>query len=128
MPGFALAKACAAAAAALDGQAKVKGMVLLSHGLFTFSDDARESYERMIELVGRAEDYLRRHGAWDVAVAAAGAAAPISLELSRLRRAISAAAGRPVIIRRCAIRVRRLSWLATTSSAWQEPARRLRIT
>src|SRR3989442_1568664 len=34
-------------------------MVLLKHGLFTFGADARESYERMIEYVDRAESFLR---------------------------------------------------------------------
>src|ERR1044071_3788933 len=34
------------------------GMTLLSHGVFSFSEDARESYERMIELVSMAEKYL----------------------------------------------------------------------
>ena len=63
-------------------------MVLLSHGLFTFSDDARESYERMIELRRAGGGYLRRHGAWDVAVAAAGERRPDQTgALGRLRRA-----------------------------------------
>jgi rhamnose utilization protein RhaD (predicted bifunctional aldolase and dehydrogenase)/NAD(P)-dependent dehydrogenase (short-subunit alcohol dehydrogenase family) len=100
MPGFALAKACADAAAALDGRASVKGMVLLGHGLFTFSDDARESYERMIELVGRAEDYLREHGAWDVSARPGDDPGEVRRELSTLRRAVSTAAGRPMIVRR----------------------------
>src|SRR5690606_2886481 len=30
-----------------------------------FDDDGRVSYERMIELVDRAEGYLRRSGAWE---------------------------------------------------------------
>src|SRR5918999_5316252 len=37
---------------------KTVGMVLLSHGIFTFGAEARESYERMIELVTMAEEYL----------------------------------------------------------------------
>lgn len=51
MPGFGLAKL----AADLYDKAPGKiGMVLLRHGLFTFGETARESYERHLELVNRA--------------------------------------------------------------------------
>lgn len=40
-----------------------EGMVLLNHGLFTFADSGKEAYEKMIELVTRAEDYLEKNGA-----------------------------------------------------------------
>ncbi len=55
MPGFDLAKACAKALAAAPG---ATSMILHKHGIFTWSDDARESYEAMIELVDRAERRL----------------------------------------------------------------------
>ena len=50
------------------------GMVLLSHGIFSFGKDARESYERMIELVSMAEEYLQRKKAWHIAATAPRAA------------------------------------------------------
>jgi rhamnose utilization protein RhaD (predicted bifunctional aldolase and dehydrogenase)/NAD(P)-dependent dehydrogenase (short-subunit alcohol dehydrogenase family) len=56
-PGFGLAKA---AAQAFDRDPKVAGLVLDKHGIFTFGATARESYERMIEMVSRAEERLRR--------------------------------------------------------------------
>jgi rhamnose utilization protein RhaD (predicted bifunctional aldolase and dehydrogenase)/NAD(P)-dependent dehydrogenase (short-subunit alcohol dehydrogenase family) len=65
MPGFALAKACAdryeqaAAAAAISG-VPLEGMVLLQHGLFSFGATAEQSYDRMIALVGLAEQRLAR--------------------------------------------------------------------
>ena len=55
MPGFALAKA---AAAAFDARPGLEGLVLLNHGLFSFGATARQSYERMIDLVGLAEQYI----------------------------------------------------------------------
>ncbi|MCR9243622.1 MAG: bifunctional aldolase/short-chain dehydrogenase [bacterium] len=55
MPGFPLAKAVADA---FDRQPDCRGIVLRKHGLFTFGDDGRTSYERMIELVDRAERFL----------------------------------------------------------------------
>jgi len=63
MPGFELAVAAAkayeesAAAAAAQG-IELEGVVLLKHGLFSFGATAQQSYERMIELVRRAEQRI----------------------------------------------------------------------
>src|SRR5436309_1633787 len=57
MPGFRLAKR---AAAIHDANPNVEGLLLLKHGIFTFGQTARESYERMIEMVSLAEARLRR--------------------------------------------------------------------
>ena len=57
MPGFALAKA---AADTFERDPQVEGLILHKHGIFTFGADAREAYERMIEMVTRAEERLRR--------------------------------------------------------------------
>jgi rhamnulose-1-phosphate aldolase/alcohol dehydrogenase len=56
MPGFALAKL---AAEVFERAPDVEGLVLLNHGLFTFADDARTAYERMIAAVDRAERFAR---------------------------------------------------------------------
>ncbi len=52
MPGFALAKR---AAEVYEADPEVEGLVLLQHGLFTFGESARESYERHIRAVSEAE-------------------------------------------------------------------------
>lgn len=65
MPGFDLARSCAAIFPR-ERTPQTIGMALEHHGLFSFGDTARESYERMIDLVRRAEDYLRRNGAWQI--------------------------------------------------------------
>ncbi|MCC6639723.1 MAG: class II aldolase/adducin family protein, partial [Deltaproteobacteria bacterium] len=57
MPGFPLAKAVAEA---FEKDPRVTGIVLVKHGLFTFGDGARESYERHIELVDACERHLER--------------------------------------------------------------------
>ena len=57
MPGFALAKK---AAEIFEADPTVEGLVLLKHGIFTFGDTARESYERMIDAVTLAEERLAR--------------------------------------------------------------------
>jgi len=61
MPGFVLAKLVYDMTRDVEWS-KLDGMVLMNHGLFTFSDDAKESYEKTIELVSKAEDYLVENG------------------------------------------------------------------
>jgi rhamnose utilization protein RhaD (predicted bifunctional aldolase and dehydrogenase)/NAD(P)-dependent dehydrogenase (short-subunit alcohol dehydrogenase family) len=65
MPGFELAKVCAELFSRHAGPDTI-GMVLLNHGIFSFGATAREAYERMIDLVTRAEEYLARHNAWQL--------------------------------------------------------------
>jgi rhamnose utilization protein RhaD (predicted bifunctional aldolase and dehydrogenase)/NAD(P)-dependent dehydrogenase (short-subunit alcohol dehydrogenase family) len=57
LPGFGLAKN---AAAVFEQNPKVEGLILHKHGIFTFGADAREAYEKMIEMVTLAEDRLKR--------------------------------------------------------------------
>jgi rhamnose utilization protein RhaD (predicted bifunctional aldolase and dehydrogenase)/NAD(P)-dependent dehydrogenase (short-subunit alcohol dehydrogenase family) len=57
MPGFGLAKK---AAAVFEQDPGVEGLILDKHGIFTFGNDARESYERMIELVTLAQRRLAK--------------------------------------------------------------------
>ncbi len=62
MPGFVLAKLIYDMTRDVDWN-KLEGMVLMNHGLFTFNDDAKKSYEKTIELVDKAEQYLKHHHA-----------------------------------------------------------------
>src|SRR5438128_11751187 len=73
MAGFDLAAYCAREFPRQAGKNTI-GMVLLSHGIFSWGKDARASYERMIELVSMAAEYLQRKKAWHVALPAAQAA------------------------------------------------------
>ncbi|PPR47093.1 MAG: Dihydroanticapsin 7-dehydrogenase [Alphaproteobacteria bacterium MarineAlpha5_Bin9] len=57
MPGFMLAKK---ATQIYDKNPKVKGLILLKHGIFTFGKTAKESYKRMIRYVNIAENELRK--------------------------------------------------------------------
>src|SRR3989338_250935 len=59
MPGFILAQKVFEMTRDVDWQ-RLKGMVLLHHGIFTFANDAKASYTQMIRLVSKAEGYLRR--------------------------------------------------------------------
>ncbi|KPK06775.1 MAG: short-chain dehydrogenase, partial [Betaproteobacteria bacterium SG8_39] len=99
MPGFDLAAACARLFKEQAGPQTI-GMVLMSHGIFSFGADARESYERMIELVSLAEDYLARHDAWHLQLPNPRPVAPARDDIAALRRDVSKAAGAPMILRR----------------------------
>ena len=76
-----------------------RGMVLLNHGLFTFGATSREAYERHLELLETAEDWLNER-------APAADGEPPTLpevaltELAELRRAVSHAASRPLVLQR----------------------------
>lgn len=59
MPGFALAKA---AAEVFEQDPTVEGLILDKHGIFTFGETAKESYDRMIHYVTLAEDHVKRNG------------------------------------------------------------------
>lgn len=97
-PGFDLAKVCARK---LETEATPStiGMVLMNHGLFSFGATAEESYGCMIALVERAENYLKRHGAWNLTNAEMRASDTTPrAEVAALRRDVSTAAGCPVVM------------------------------
>ncbi len=60
MPGFILAKTVAELSKTAVWS-DLQGMILLNHGVFSFANDAKTSYERMINIVSKAEDYISRH-------------------------------------------------------------------
>lgn len=98
MPGFKLVRLCKELLPK-HSTSRTVGVVLMHHGLLTFGDTAKASYERMIDLVDRAEKYLAAHDAWDIEWrSAATQASPPRLEIATLRRAVSAAASAPVVL------------------------------
>ncbi len=97
MPGFKLARACAELYPKHAG-AETVGMVLMNHGVFTFGETARESYDRMIDLVSRAESFLERGGALRVSFPDECASTPDLRAVARLRADISTTFGAPVVL------------------------------
>ena len=57
MPGFELAHKIYEMTKDLDWDS-IDGIILHHHGIFTFDNDAKKSYEKMIEAVTKAEDFL----------------------------------------------------------------------
>ncbi|MDL1962997.1 MAG: SDR family NAD(P)-dependent oxidoreductase, partial [Deltaproteobacteria bacterium] len=87
-PGFILSKKVYELTQNLDWS-KVEGIILLNHGVFTFADDARTSYEKMIHIASMADNYLKKQGVFN----SIAKAEPIEnlLSLARIRHQISVA-------------------------------------
>lgn len=75
---------------------EIDGIVLMNHGLVTFNDDARKSYEATIQFVTKAEEYLEANGANLFAVSPQSTDADLQV-LARLRKALTKARGETVI-------------------------------
>jgi rhamnose utilization protein RhaD (predicted bifunctional aldolase and dehydrogenase)/NAD(P)-dependent dehydrogenase (short-subunit alcohol dehydrogenase family) len=96
MPGFILARQVYEATKGLDWS-KYRGIILLHHGVFTYDDDARTSYENMIDLVSEAEAYIDQRAEYQVTDdELAGIDA---LEFAKLRKTVSDSRGGPVVAR-----------------------------
>jgi len=67
MPGFGLAKK---AIEVFEAVKPSDGLILGNHGIVTFGETAREAYERMIELVSLAEEFIARNRKTAAAVVA----------------------------------------------------------
>ena len=96
MAGFDLAAYCAREFPKRATKQTV-GMVLLSHGVFTFAEDPRESYELMIELVSMAERYLEAKKAWSIGLPPAAPSPFKRTGVAKLRHDVSRAAGFPML-------------------------------
>lgn len=95
MPGFDLAKAVAKALAKVDPFA-LDGIILMNHGIFTMHDDAKISYELMIQLVTEAEIYLSSRLGKKFSFPKAKAKEDL-VELAHIRKQVSDLRGIPVI-------------------------------
>ncbi|NND34358.1 MAG: bifunctional aldolase/short-chain dehydrogenase, partial [Saprospiraceae bacterium] len=96
MPGFILAKKIYEMTQDVDWS-KIEGMILLNHGIFTFHDDPKVSYDNMIRNVSLAEEYLEKEGA--KSLPAQQADQVDHLAVATLRKELSATAGHPIICR-----------------------------
>jgi len=95
MPGFVLSKKVVELSHGLDWS-RLEGMVLMNHGIFSFADDARVSYERMLKLVGEANDYLASQNATEIKTATASEVIDLST-LTQLRQSVSQLAGKAML-------------------------------
>lgn len=99
MPGFDLARICAEEFEKQRND-KTCGMILMNHGIFSFADDAKTSYERMIQLVTLAEDYIKKNNAWDLAIkpSATRITSEGVLKITALRKQLSDIKQSPMVL------------------------------
>src|SRR5579871_4699471 len=86
MPGFGLARK---AIEVFERAPHCEGLILSKHGIVTFGDSARQAYERMIEMVTLAEDFIARRNGSRAAVAVARAPASVASVAPIIRGACS---------------------------------------
>ena len=98
MPGFDLAKEVVRIFSEQSSD-KTEGMILMNHGIFSFGENAKESYDRMISLVSEAEDYLISQNAWDIKISEIPfIESQMSQEIAELRQQVSLTAGKPMLL------------------------------
>jgi len=88
MPGFDLA---IAAAAIYEQDSSVEGLILDKHGIFTFAETAKGAYERMIEFVTLAEQFVAKNGKADATPATLPGRVAAASEIAPLLRGAIAA-------------------------------------
>ena len=97
MPGFKLAALCADLYPRQHVPQTI-GMLLMNHGVFTWGETARESYERMIEVVSLAEACIHEQVRGRRRAARPAGSSYSSQDVAVLRRDLSQAAGAPMIL------------------------------
>lgn len=96
MPGFVLAKQIYEMTADLDWT-QIDAIILLHHGVFTFNDDAKTSYEQMIDIVDRAETWLLEQNASELASGEYSVQQQDLLKVAEMRKGVSELAGRAML-------------------------------
>jgi len=94
MPGFILAKTIYQMTKGIDWDS-LDGMILLNHGVFTFDHDPKASYSKMIDVVSKAEDYLKAKAKINTVKTKKSKLDPI--QLADIRRGVSKIWGAPVL-------------------------------
>ena len=65
MPGFILAQKIYEMSKDMDWET-CEGIILHNHGIFTFDDDAKKSYDKMIDAVTLAENFLEKNASYEL--------------------------------------------------------------
>ncbi|MEA3455673.1 MAG: class II aldolase/adducin family protein [Campylobacterota bacterium] len=94
MPGFILAKVIDEMTQGVDWES-LEGIILHNHGVFTFDNDAKNSYDKMIATVSKAEEYLEENASLSIT----DAKSEDLYDLERLKEMLSEAKGYDVLLR-----------------------------
>jgi len=93
MPGFILAHEIFKMTRDFDWDS-CEGIILHNHGIFTFDDDAKNSYDKMIEAVSKAEDFLNKS-----AVLSFSDSKPTEFDVERLKVLVEEAKGCEIVMK-----------------------------
>ena len=96
MPGFILAKTIYEMTKNIDWDT-LDGMILMSHGVFTFDHDPKRAYEKMIDIVSKAENYLKKNKA--TAIKGVKKGKVNALDIAKIRKQVSETWGAPILTR-----------------------------
>ncbi|MDA0194981.1 MAG: bifunctional aldolase/short-chain dehydrogenase [Bacteroidetes bacterium] len=96
MPGFILAKEIYNMTKGIDWD-KLDGMILMNHGVFTFHNDPKVSYEKMIAIVSKSEGYLKKQSA--TPIKGTSGRKINTLHIADIRKQVSEIWGKPVLTR-----------------------------
>jgi len=94
MPGFVLAQKIYEMSQGIDWD-NCEGIILHHHGIFTFDNDAKASYTKMIDAVTKAEVFLEENASLDFLQIEP----MISCDMDRLKSAIKNAKGHKVVVK-----------------------------
>jgi len=95
MPGFVLAQKIHEMTSNDFDWGSCEGIILHHHGIFTFDDDAKRSYAKMIDAVSLAEDFLEKNAPFEY-LEAKGVPA---IDLKKLKSLISEVKGYDVVMK-----------------------------
>lgn len=95
MPGFILSQEIARAIEGKD-LSKVDGLILMHHGVFSFDDSAKKSYEKMIKLVTIAEEF---NATRKQPLQPKESAAVTPLQMAQIRSKVSEVSGNSMLAR-----------------------------
>jgi len=94
MPGFILAHEIYKMTRDFDWDS-CEGIILHNHGIFTFDDDAKKSYDKMIEAVSLAEEFLKENAS----VMFSQLEPMFSCDMEHLKSAITKAKGHEIVLK-----------------------------
>ncbi len=94
MPGFILAVEIYKQIKGKD-LSNIDALILMNHGVFTFDDDAKKSYEKMIRVVTEAEEYIAKNASTPKAGELSGDVD--LLKLAQIRAEVSTLKGSPMV-------------------------------
>ncbi len=96
MPGFVLAKKVYEMTQSIDWKT-IDVMILMNHGIFTFDNDGRKSYEKMIAMVSKAESYLKKKRAFVIKTVSSTSSKDL-LKRAQIRREVSRLRGQAQVV------------------------------